>query len=171
MPWLWVIARLLELLVFGRILLWSVGCTQMRFSVSFKSALPSLCARCDRQVGAIFLIMGSFVMGFVESTCEANKGLQYVFNLLPSYALGKGLVNVSTVCEGAARGRWGPDPRLGVYGFTFQIAFVEILPDLNDCGGGGGGPEKGPVSNRGKLRIYPHDFKRVLSYGEGNCLF
>lgn len=42
--------------------------------------------------------MGSFVMGYVESTCEANKALQYVFNFLPSYALGKGLVNVRATC-------------------------------------------------------------------------
>ncbi len=46
------------------------------------------------QIGALFLIMGSFVMGFIPVTCEANKALQYVFNFLPSYALGKGLVNV-----------------------------------------------------------------------------
>ncbi len=46
------------------------------------------------QIGSLFLIMASFILGFIPSTCEANKGLQYIFNLLPSYALGKGLVNV-----------------------------------------------------------------------------
>ena len=46
--------------------------------------------------------MGSFVMGFVDSLCEANKALQYVFNFLPSYALGKGLVNVRATCWLAA---------------------------------------------------------------------
>ncbi len=46
------------------------------------------------QIGALFLIMGSFVMDFIDSLCSVNKALQYVFNFLPSYALGKGLVNV-----------------------------------------------------------------------------
>jgi hypothetical protein len=46
------------------------------------------------QIGALFLIMGSFVMGFIPVTCDANKALQYIFNFLPSYALGKGLTNV-----------------------------------------------------------------------------
>jgi hypothetical protein len=57
-------------------------------------------------VGCMFLILGSFIMGFVNSLCEANAGLQYVLNFLPSYALGKGLVN---------------------------IAFLDLLPDLNEC--------------------------------------
>lgn len=46
------------------------------------------------QIGSLFLIMASFILGFIPSTCEANKGLQYIFNFLPSYALGKGLINV-----------------------------------------------------------------------------
>ena len=40
--------------------------------------------------------MASFILGFIPSTCEANKSLQYVFNFLPSYALGEGLINVRT---------------------------------------------------------------------------
>ena len=50
--------------------------------------------------------MGSFIMGFIESMCEANKALQYVFNFLPSYALGKGLVNVRAVLTLACMVSW-----------------------------------------------------------------
>lgn len=38
--------------------------------------------------------MGSFVMLQIEVTCEPNKALQYIFNFLPSYAMGDGLVRV-----------------------------------------------------------------------------
>jgi hypothetical protein len=78
------------------------------------------------QIGALFLIMGSFVMGFIDTTCEANKALQYVFNFLPSYALGKGLVNVcaasrvppghppSPLHRGLLR-PWGRERKKGLY--------------------------------------------------------
>jgi hypothetical protein len=42
----------------------------------------------------MFLIMASFIMGRVDSTCEADKSLQYIWMLLPSFSVGYGFVKV-----------------------------------------------------------------------------
>ena len=44
---------------------------------------------------SMVLVLASFIMGLVKSTCEANKDLQYVFLLFPGYALGNGLIDLS----------------------------------------------------------------------------
>ena len=42
----------------------------------------------------MFLILGSFIISRIDVTCEPNKGLQYIFNFVPAYGLGYGLIRV-----------------------------------------------------------------------------
>ena len=48
----------------------------------------------DWQLIALFLLLGSFIMGRIDVTCEPNKALQYVFNFIPAYGIGYGLIRV-----------------------------------------------------------------------------
>jgi hypothetical protein len=45
-------------------------------------------------MAAMFLLLGSFIMSRIEVTCEPNKALQYIFNFIPAYGLGYGLIRV-----------------------------------------------------------------------------
>lgn len=72
---------------------------------------------------AMVLVLASFIMSQISSTCEANEGLKYIYFLFPGYSLGNGLVD---------------------------LAFLSVLPQLHKCGGGGGGA---PGKSLGALDI------------------
>ena len=42
----------------------------------------------------MFLIMASFIMGRISSTCTADQNLQYIYMLLPAFSVGYGFVKV-----------------------------------------------------------------------------
>ncbi len=67
---------------------------------------PTLPPPPHHQIGSLFFMVGSFVMllPVLPATCEVNKGLQYVFNLLPPYALGADLVKVSLLMHRLSHG-------------------------------------------------------------------
>eukprot|EP01138_Halocafeteria_seosinensis_P007062 gb/GECG01007221.1/.p1 GENE.gb/GECG01007221.1/~~gb/GECG01007221.1/.p1 ORF type:complete len:1912 (+),score=224.19 gb/GECG01007221.1/:1-5736(+) len=44
---------------------------------------------------AMIMVLASFIMSQVSSTCEANEGLKYIFLFFPGYALGNGLVDLA----------------------------------------------------------------------------
>lgn len=41
------------------------------------------------------LLIAAFVMGFIDSTCKANQGLMYLYRLMPGFALGNGLIQLT----------------------------------------------------------------------------
>lgn len=58
---------------------------------------------------SLILVIASFVMSFIQSTCEADKTLRFFYRLLPGFALGNGLLQLSflsslplleSICEG-----------------------------------------------------------------------
>jgi hypothetical protein len=98
----------------------------------FKSASTAQNLVIFLNVICMFLIMASFIMGRVDSTCKADKSLQYIWMLLPSYSVGYGFVKVW---------HWGGSCWLSVFlgprCCGSQLAFLDILPSLDaSCDGG-----------------------------------
>ena len=79
----------------------------------------------------MFLVMASFIMGRVSSTCHADQKLQYIYMLLPAFSVGYGFVKVcATRCVFTRA-----DAVTAV--FRVQLAFLDILPSLDaSCDGG-----------------------------------
>jgi ABC-type Na+ transport system ATPase subunit NatA len=46
-------------------------------------------------VFAMVLMIASFIMGQVETTCRADEGLKYIYRLLPGFSLGNGLLQLA----------------------------------------------------------------------------
>jgi len=43
----------------------------------------------------MILMIASFIMGQVETTCRADEGLRFVYRLLPGFSFGNGLLQLS----------------------------------------------------------------------------
>ncbi len=43
----------------------------------------------------MILVLASFIMGRIGSTCKPDQYLQYIYMLFPSFSLGYGLIKVT----------------------------------------------------------------------------
>jgi hypothetical protein len=82
----------------------------------FKSASTAQNLVIFLNVICMFLIMASFIMGRVDSTCKADKSLQYIWMLLPSYSVGYGFVKVW---------HWGGSCWLSVFSWS-KVLWVTV---------------------------------------------
>jgi ATP-binding cassette, subfamily A (ABC1), member 3 len=50
-------------------------------------------------LGCLLLLLAAYIMHLIPSTCDTDAALRYVFRLIPGYALGNGLMQLSVLAE------------------------------------------------------------------------